>query len=140
MQDSVVKESKKLLTIDIPHYDTFTDGLQPRNSTNNYNYENKIVEMLKLSQAQTVDLDVFDGNVVEFPYFLTTFKQVVEEKVPDERRRLSRLIKYTKVKHMNSVNHVFIFHKRICYERAKELSTQKYGSPFKISSEYTVCP
>ena len=136
-RQSVAKETKKLLD-DIPHYDTFTDdyvkGLQPRNSTNNY--ENEIVEMLKLSQAPTVDLDVFDGNVVEFPYFLTTFKQVVEEKVPDERGRLSRLIKYTKGEAHELVKSCVYLSQEICYERAKELLTQKYGSPFKISSEY----
>ena len=57
--------------------------------------EKSIAKLLQLQGAPMVDIDVFDGNPLEFNYFLATFKEVVEQKVDDPRGRLTRLIKYT---------------------------------------------
>jgi len=43
--------------------------------------------ILKYLQAPKVDIDSFDGNPLEYLYFITTFEESVEGKVPDQRGR-----------------------------------------------------
>ena len=52
--------------------------------------------LLKQQSAPEIEIDVFDGNPMEFHYFMAVFKEVVEKRVDDERGKLTRLIKYTK--------------------------------------------
>ena len=54
-----------------------------------------VVDMMALSSAPKVELDVFSGNILEFEYFKANFKELVENKVIDQRGRLARLLKYT---------------------------------------------
>lgn len=51
-----------------------------------------------LSQQPTlnVDIDVFDGNVLEFNYFVSIFQKIVENNVVDPSARLARLINHNK--------------------------------------------
>lgn len=46
--------------------------------------------------ATNVDIDVLDGNSLEFNYVMSMFEEIVERKVVNPRGRLTRLIKYTK--------------------------------------------
>ena len=54
-----------------------------------------------------VDLDVFDGNPLEYHYFMILFHEFVEKRVDDPRGKLTHLIKHTKgndyVKERNQV-------------------------------------
>ena len=43
-----------------------------------------------------MDLDVFDGNKLEYCYFMIFFHKIVEKRIDDSRGKLTRLIKYTK--------------------------------------------
>ena len=55
--------------------------------------------MCKLFSQQSttnVDIDVLDGNSLEFNYVMSMFEEIVERKVVNPRGRLTRLIKYTK--------------------------------------------
>lgn len=55
--------------------------------------------MCKLFSQQSttnVDIDVLDGNSLEFNYVMSMFEEIVERKVVNPRGRLARLIKYTK--------------------------------------------
>ena len=40
-------------------------------------------------------MEIFDGNPLNYRYFMTLFREVVESKIEDPRGRLTRLIKYT---------------------------------------------
>ena len=40
-------------------------------------------------------MDRFSGNLLEYQYFSTVFKEVVERKIKDPVGRLTRLIKFT---------------------------------------------
>ena len=51
--------------------------------------------LLRRQAAPELEIDVFDGNPMEFHYFMAVFKEVVEKKVTDSRRRLTCLIKFT---------------------------------------------
>ena len=45
-------------------------------------------------QAPDLEMDDFDGNPLNFLYFITNFKEVIETKIKDKRGRLTRLIQY----------------------------------------------
>ena len=53
-------------------------------------------EMLcKLQAAPHVDIEKFDGNHINYQYFMSIFKEVVEDRIEDPTSRLIRVIKYT---------------------------------------------
>ena len=54
-----------------------------------------LCKLLKFQSAPDVDIDCFDGNVLEYHYFMALFKEFIESKIEDPKGRLTRLIKYT---------------------------------------------
>ena len=55
-----------------------------------------LCKLVKQQEAPDVDFDVFDGNPLEYHYFMTLFHEVVEKRVDDPRGKLTCLIKYNK--------------------------------------------
>ena len=53
--------------------------------------------MMKQQSTPEIDLDVFDGNPLNFHYFMAVFRETVEKKIEDSCERLSQLIKYITV-------------------------------------------
>ena len=53
-----------------------------------------LCQLLRQQAAPEVDIEAFDRNLLNFKYFLSLFKEVVEMKVDDPRGRLTCLIKY----------------------------------------------
>ena len=70
-----------------------------RTSSNDEDANHKITSILcKLLQQQAppeVDIDCFDGNLLNYHYFMTLFCEVVETKIEDPRGRLTRLLSHT---------------------------------------------
>ena len=54
-----------------------------------------ISRLLNQQNAPELDIDTFDGDPIEFHYFMAIFHEVVEGKVDDAQGRLTRLIKFT---------------------------------------------
>ena len=54
-----------------------------------------LCKLLKLHAAPDVDVELFNGNTLNYHYFMALFKEVVESKINDPRGRLTRLINYT---------------------------------------------
>ena len=54
-----------------------------------------LCDLLKLQSAPEVSLDVFNGDPLEFHFFMSCFENVVESKVNDRKGKLILLIKYT---------------------------------------------
>ena len=52
--------------------------------------------LLKQQSAPEIEIDIFDGNLMELHYLMAVLKDVVEKRVDDERGNLTGLIKYTK--------------------------------------------
>ena len=52
-------------------------------------------KLLNQQNAPELDIDTFDGDPIEFHYFMAIFHEVVEGKVDDAQGRLTRLIKFT---------------------------------------------
>ena len=62
---------------------------------NDSSYKTDMISMFRRSRTPRIDLDVSSGNPIDYPYFITSFGQVVETNVRDQRGRLSLLVKYT---------------------------------------------
>ena len=54
-----------------------------------------LCKMMKQQSAPEIDLNVFDGNPLNFYYFVAVFIEAVKKKIEDPRGRLTQLIKYT---------------------------------------------
>ena len=54
-----------------------------------------LVSTVKTAVAPVVDMEVYDGNPLNFKNFKTMLKEVGESKIEDWHRKLARLIKYT---------------------------------------------
>ena len=54
-----------------------------------------LCKMMKQQSAPEININVFDGNPLNFHYFMAVFKEAVEKKIEYTRGRLTWLIKYT---------------------------------------------
>ena len=52
-----------------------------------------LCHLVKKQSAPDIELDVFDGNSLDFHYFIKLFNEVVGKNVDDLRGRLARLLK-----------------------------------------------
>ena len=95
-----------------------------------------MIDMMKLQCAPPPDIDVFSGDPLEFHYFRTTFKEVVETTVPDQRGRLTRLIKYTSGDAKDFIRHCVHADPESCYDQAMLLLDKEYGNTHLVSSSY----
>ena len=53
----------------------------------------RLCQLVKQQSAPTVDIEEFNGNPLQYSYFRSMFREVVEKKIADPQGRLSRLIK-----------------------------------------------
>ncbi len=95
-----------------------------------------ITKLLQLQSAPAVEIDTFDGNPLEFNYFLATFKEAVEAKVTDPRGRLTRLIMYTKGEAKELVKNCIQEDPSTGYLHAMALLRNHYGNPHFIARAY----
>ena len=60
------------------------------------NQPDMVAMMSKLLRQQAApDVDIFNGDTVDYHYFIAVFDEVIEKKIDDPWGRLTRLIKYT---------------------------------------------
>ena len=55
-------------------------------------FTSMLCNLLKQQSAPDVDLNVFDGNPLEYHNFMTLFNERAEKRINDTRRKLTRLI------------------------------------------------
>ena len=79
---------------------------------------------------------MFDGNPLEYHYFITLFHKLVEKRIEDPRGRLTRLIKYTMGNPKEMIKHCVQQPAAVGYDNAKKLLQEKYGNPYSIMSMY----
>ena len=90
-----------------------------------------LCNLSKQQSAPDVDVDVFDGNPLEYHNFMTLFHELVENHIDDPRGRLTQLISYTKSILYCVQQPPFVGHKN-----AKKILDQMYGSPCNIMGVY----
>ena len=83
-----------------------------------------------------MDIDVFDGNPLNFRYFMTLFREVVESKIEDPCGRLARLIKYTTGEAKELIKHCIEQPANKGYENAVNLLYRRYGDQHTTLAAY----
>ena len=83
-----------------------------------------------------MDIDVFDGNPLNFKYFMTLFREVVESKIENPRGRLTGLIKYTTGEAKELIKHCIEQPANKGYEDAVNLLYRRYGDQHTILAAY----
>ena len=84
-----------------------------------------------------IELDVFDGDPLDFHYFMTLFYEVVEKRIIDDPRgRLARLLKYTSENAKEMIKHCVQEPPTLGYQRAKKILVEKYRNPYHFMVEY----
>ena len=78
----------------------------------------------------------FDGNPMDFPFFMANFVQAVEDKIEDGKGRLARLIQFTEGPAKELAKWCIYLPEESCYVQAKKLLTEKYGNRFLVNAEY----
>ena len=89
---------------------------------------------LSQQSAPYADIDVFD--VAEFKCFVLIFEKMAENKVVDQRSKLTHLINYTKGVAEELVKYCIQQAMKICYNNAKFLLMKQYGDLHEILLAY----
>ena len=96
----------------------------------------QLADLVTRLQAPDIELDIFNGDPLEFLFFITTFAEAVETKIKDQRGRLTRLLKYLSGEPKDLVSSCVYLPSSSCYKDAKRMLTERYGDPYKIMSAY----
>ena len=91
-----------------------------------------LCQLLRQQAAPEVQVDVFDGNHLNFKYFMALFKEVVETKIEDPHGRLTRLIRYTSGEAKELIKHCIELPSHLGYSNAMRLLYKRYGDPHKL--------
>ena len=95
-----------------------------------------LCNLVKQQSATDVELDVFDGNHLDYHYFMILFDELGEKRIKDPRGRLNLLIKYTEGNPKEMIKHCVQQCAAVGYDNAKKLLQQKYGNPYSLMSMY----
>ena len=91
---------------------------------------------MKQQSAPDVDIDVFDGNPLNFKYFMMLFREVMESKIEDPCGRLTRPIKYTIGETEELIKHCMAQPANKRYENAINFLYRRYGDQHTILAAY----
>ena len=93
-------------------------------------------ELLRQKATPELETDLFDGNSMDFDYFLAAFKEAVENKVTDPRGRLFSLIKFKKGKANEIAKNYIQLLSVVGFKTAKRLLNERFGDPHIITESY----
>ena len=95
-----------------------------------------ICDLLRHQSAPEVEIETFRGDPLEYHYFISVFREVVELKIDDPHGRLVRLLKYTEGEARDTIKHCIQQTPEAGYQNAKLLLERHYGDPHRILAAY----
>ncbi|XP_066922156.1 uncharacterized protein [Clytia hemisphaerica] len=111
---------------------TIPNCTEVKSSTSSQDLASIVNEM----RAPNVVIERFSGNAMDFPFFITSFEEAVEKKVPDGKTRLQHLMSHVDGAAKELVESCIYLPSSECYQRAKDLLTERYGNPYIVNAEY----
>ena len=91
-----------------------------------------LCHLVKQQSTPIVDIEEFDGNPLQYTYFRSIFREVVEKKIADPQGRLARLIKLTTGDLRELVKPFILDNPKYGYENAIKLLESQYGKPLNL--------
>ena len=130
-------KNKRRMPVDqfqVPYYSNFI----PHDyvTSESFRLQDMMCNLLKRQSVPDIDIDEFDGNAINYHYFIALFKEVVQSKIDDPRGCLARLIKYTKSGAKELIKHCIQHPPELGYHNALTLLEKQYGDPLRIMSSY----
>ena len=93
-------------------------------------------ELLRQQAAPELEIDMFDGNLMDFHYFIGVSKEVVENKVTDPGAQMTHLIKLTKGEAKEIAKNCIQLPSELEFKAAKRLLTERFADPHTITPSY----
>ena len=100
------------------------------------NVAEMMCKLVNQQSAPEIDTDVFDGNPLEFHYFMAVFDEAVEKKIEDPCGKLTCLIKYTTGEVKEIIKNCMQLPPKEGYESAKQMIHKLYGNPHRVIAVY----
>ena len=95
-----------------------------------------LYQLVKEQSAPSVDIEVFDGNPLNYTYFRSMFREAVEKRIKDPQGKLTRLINLTSGEAKELVK-PFIHDRPECgFSNAMSLLEKQYGNRHKLLASY----
>ena len=91
-----------------------------------------LCRQMRQQSAPEVDIDCFDGNPLNYQYFVAIFKDVVENRINEPCGQLIRLIKYTKGEPKELVTNCIHQPPKEGYQIGKMLLEKRYGNSHQL--------
>ena len=135
LHEKTVKENQANVTRWAPSKST-GERYKKVNILNSEDVSETLCKLLKLQAAPEVDMELFDGNVLNYHHFMALFKEDVESKLEDPRGRLIRLLNYTSGEAKELINHCIQLPSNEGFKYAKYMLEKVYGIPQKILASY----
>ena len=120
------------------------DYLNPLNTAEQekrrFSSEKNIVDtlcyLLKQQSAPNIEVDVFDGNLLSFHYFMTIFHEVEIKRIGDPSGRLARLLKYINSNEKEMIKHYVQEPSTLGYQHARKMQVEKYVNRRHVMVKY----
>ena len=95
-----------------------------------------LCNLVKEQSAPQVDLEPFDGNLLEYTYFMPIFRESIEKKTEDPKGRLTRLIQYTRGEPKDLIKNFINDGPEYGYNNAMAVLHRQYGNPHTLLSSH----
>ena len=95
-----------------------------------------ISSLLRMQSAPEPTIDIFYGDPLEFNYFISTFEEVIETKIDEDKGRLIRLIQFTGGEAKDLIKGCSLLHPTEGYQFAKDLLRKRFGDPYRVLASY----
>ena len=102
----------------------------------NGNMADLLCTLVREQTAPHNTIEPFDGNPLNFVYFLSIFTESVEKKIEDPQGKLPRLIRCTTGGAQELVKHFINDKLAHGYRNAIELLKKQYGNPHRLLAAY----
>ena len=93
-------------------------------------------DLLRHQPTPEVEIEKFRGNSLEYYYFISVFREVVELKIDDPHGRLVRLLSYTEGEARDTIKHCIPYIPEAGYQKTKLLLERHYGDLHRILAVY----
>ena len=93
-------------------------------------------KLVKEQPAPQVDLKTFDGNPLEYKYFMSMLRESVKKKIEDPKGRLTQLIQYTRGEAKDLSKNFINERPEYGYSNAMVVLQRQYGNPHALLSSH----